>query len=222
MALQAEVARLEDVIADRRELYNDQVFRYNTRIQQVPANLLAGLFGWEPRAVLRGGRGGAGAPGGRSSSPAEPGASLLRSDRESPSGSCATRPQAAQPLRGPPARPIGSKPEPSSRQAARSTLAPRTASAGRPGGTSWHASRSADRLLDTEVPMQFPFRKPSMPRESELLPGRPDPIVQPRRARRERPLAHAALPRRRSRSPTSRSAASGAPRRCSGRSRASG
>ena len=46
-ALQAEVARLEDVIADRRELYNDQVYRYNTRIQQLPASLLAGLFGWQ-------------------------------------------------------------------------------------------------------------------------------------------------------------------------------
>ena len=47
-ALQAEVARLENVIADRRELYNDQVFRYNTRIAQVPTNVLAGLFGWTP------------------------------------------------------------------------------------------------------------------------------------------------------------------------------
>ena len=46
--LQAEIARIEDVIADRRELYNDQVFRLNTRIAQVPANLLAGLFGWAP------------------------------------------------------------------------------------------------------------------------------------------------------------------------------
>ncbi len=48
-ALQAEIGRLEDVIADRRELYNDQVFRYNTRIGQVPANALAGLFRWTPR-----------------------------------------------------------------------------------------------------------------------------------------------------------------------------
>ena len=47
-ALQAEIARLEDVIADRRELYNDQVFRYNTRIAQVPTNVLAGIFGWTP------------------------------------------------------------------------------------------------------------------------------------------------------------------------------
>ena len=46
--LQQEISRIEDVIADRRELYNDQVFRYNTRIAQVPANLVAGLFGWTP------------------------------------------------------------------------------------------------------------------------------------------------------------------------------
>jgi LemA protein len=48
IALQEEISRLEDVIADRRELYNDQVFRYNTRIGQVPAKLVAGPFGWTP------------------------------------------------------------------------------------------------------------------------------------------------------------------------------
>jgi LemA protein len=47
-ALQDEIARLEEVIADRRELYNDQVFRYNTRIAQVPANALAAVVGWRP------------------------------------------------------------------------------------------------------------------------------------------------------------------------------
>jgi LemA protein len=47
--LQDEIERLEGVIADRRELYNDQVFRYNTRIAQVPALYVAGLFGWRPR-----------------------------------------------------------------------------------------------------------------------------------------------------------------------------
>jgi LemA protein len=52
-ALQAEIARLEDVIADRRELYNDQVFRYNTRIAQVPVNLLASLLGWRPEPFFR-------------------------------------------------------------------------------------------------------------------------------------------------------------------------
>jgi LemA protein len=52
LALQAEIERLEGIIADRRELHNDQVYRYNTRIGQVPAVLLAGLFGWRPRAFF--------------------------------------------------------------------------------------------------------------------------------------------------------------------------
>ena len=47
--LQDQIERLEGMIADRRELYNDQVYRYNTRITQVPGALLAPLFGWRPR-----------------------------------------------------------------------------------------------------------------------------------------------------------------------------
>ncbi len=53
--LQAEIARLEDVIADRRELYNDQVYRYNTRIHQVPGSLLAGVFGWRQQPFFTAG-----------------------------------------------------------------------------------------------------------------------------------------------------------------------
>jgi LemA protein len=49
LALQEEIERLEGIIADRRELYNDQVYRFNTRIGQVPGALIAGLFGWRPR-----------------------------------------------------------------------------------------------------------------------------------------------------------------------------
>jgi LemA protein len=48
-SLQAQIERLESMIADRRELYNDQVYRYNTRIAQVPGALLAPIFGWRPR-----------------------------------------------------------------------------------------------------------------------------------------------------------------------------
>jgi len=47
--LQSQIERLEDMIADRRELYNDQIYRYNTRIGQVPGALIAPLFGWQPR-----------------------------------------------------------------------------------------------------------------------------------------------------------------------------
>ena len=47
--LQDEIERLEGMIADRRELYNDQVYRYNTRIAQVPGAFLGPIFGWRPR-----------------------------------------------------------------------------------------------------------------------------------------------------------------------------
>jgi LemA protein len=47
--LQDEIERLESMLADRRELYNNQVYLYNTRIAQVPATLLASVFGWRPR-----------------------------------------------------------------------------------------------------------------------------------------------------------------------------
>ena len=49
LELQAEIERIEGVIADRRELYNDQVYRYNTKIATVPAIVLAWLFRWGPR-----------------------------------------------------------------------------------------------------------------------------------------------------------------------------
>ena len=47
--LHADNARLESMLADRRELYNEQVYRHNTRIQQLPGLLLAGIFGWRAR-----------------------------------------------------------------------------------------------------------------------------------------------------------------------------
>ncbi|MGZ6343155.1 MAG: LemA family protein [Candidatus Limnocylindrales bacterium] len=53
LELQGEIQRLEGIIADRRELYNDMVYRYDTRIRQVPALLLASLFGWRPRPYFK-------------------------------------------------------------------------------------------------------------------------------------------------------------------------
>ena len=47
--LQDELERLESMIADRRELYNDQVFRYNTKITTWPTLLFAHVFGWRAR-----------------------------------------------------------------------------------------------------------------------------------------------------------------------------
>ena len=51
--LQNEIERLESMLADRRELYNDQVYRYNTRISTFPTLPLAWAFGWAPRAFFR-------------------------------------------------------------------------------------------------------------------------------------------------------------------------
>jgi LemA protein len=47
--LQNEIERIEGMIADRRELYNDQVYRYNTRISTLPTIALVPFFGWRPR-----------------------------------------------------------------------------------------------------------------------------------------------------------------------------
>lgn len=52
LRLQGEIERLEQQIADRRELYNDQVYRYNATIAQVPAVVLARLLGWMPRTFF--------------------------------------------------------------------------------------------------------------------------------------------------------------------------
>jgi LemA protein len=49
LELQGEIERLESMIADRRELYNDTVYRYNTTIATLPALLLARAFGWTSR-----------------------------------------------------------------------------------------------------------------------------------------------------------------------------
>ncbi len=49
LRLQAEIERLEGLIADRRELYNDQVYRYNTTISQVPGDGPRRPPGWRAR-----------------------------------------------------------------------------------------------------------------------------------------------------------------------------
>lgn len=49
LGLQETIGRLEGQLADRRELYNDQVYRFNATIAQVPAVALAAVLGWHPR-----------------------------------------------------------------------------------------------------------------------------------------------------------------------------
>jgi LemA protein len=47
--LQAQLAETEDKIQVSRQVYNDTVLTYNNAIQTVPANIVAGSFGFKPR-----------------------------------------------------------------------------------------------------------------------------------------------------------------------------
>jgi LemA protein len=44
LALQEELTSTENKIGFARQFYNDSVMKYNTRIQTVPANMVAGMF----------------------------------------------------------------------------------------------------------------------------------------------------------------------------------
>jgi LemA protein len=47
--LQAELGNTENKIATSRQVYNDTVLTYNNAVQQVPTNIVAGLFNFERR-----------------------------------------------------------------------------------------------------------------------------------------------------------------------------
>ncbi|MGD1048321.1 MAG: LemA family protein, partial [Candidatus Krumholzibacteriaceae bacterium] len=49
LALQEELSSTENKISFARQHYNDVVLDYNTRIAQVPANILATLFNFKAR-----------------------------------------------------------------------------------------------------------------------------------------------------------------------------
>ncbi len=50
--LQNRVTGLENVLADRREFYNDSVNQYNIRIQMIPDMFVARMMGWNEPEVL--------------------------------------------------------------------------------------------------------------------------------------------------------------------------
>jgi LemA protein len=47
--LQAQLEETESKIAVSRQIYNDTVLTYDNAIEQVPTNLIAGIFGFRPR-----------------------------------------------------------------------------------------------------------------------------------------------------------------------------
>ncbi|MBK6880961.1 MAG: LemA family protein [Elusimicrobia bacterium] len=52
-SLHARISQLENTISDRRELYNQAVTINNTRLEQFPDNLIAGLGSFEKFEVLK-------------------------------------------------------------------------------------------------------------------------------------------------------------------------
>jgi len=53
LQLQKRISELESQIADRREFYNDSINLFNTRIQEMPDSLLAGVMGLKQRAMFQ-------------------------------------------------------------------------------------------------------------------------------------------------------------------------
>ncbi len=47
--LQEELSETEDRIAVSRQIYNDTVLTYNNKVQQVPTNMVASMFGFDER-----------------------------------------------------------------------------------------------------------------------------------------------------------------------------
>lgn len=52
LALQDELAGTENRIAVERRRYNEVATEYNKKIRRVPGNIIAGMFGFERRALL--------------------------------------------------------------------------------------------------------------------------------------------------------------------------
>ena len=53
LQLQEELTSTEDRIAYARQFYNDNVVKYNTKIQSIPSNIIAGMFSFKPREYFK-------------------------------------------------------------------------------------------------------------------------------------------------------------------------
>ena len=51
--LQEEITSSEDRIAYARQFYNDSVMKYDNKIQSIPSNIIAGMFGFTSREYFK-------------------------------------------------------------------------------------------------------------------------------------------------------------------------
>ena len=52
LSLQEELSSTENKISFSRQFYNDQTMHYNTKIQSIPANIVAGMFNFKEEAFF--------------------------------------------------------------------------------------------------------------------------------------------------------------------------
>ena len=53
LSLQEELTSTEDRIAYSRQFYNDSVMKYDNKIQSIPSNIIAGMFGFKGREYFK-------------------------------------------------------------------------------------------------------------------------------------------------------------------------
>jgi LemA protein len=53
LSLQEELTSTEDKIAYARQFYNDEVLKYDTRLETVPSKFIAGMFNFTPREYFK-------------------------------------------------------------------------------------------------------------------------------------------------------------------------
>jgi len=53
LSLQEELTSTEDRIAYARQFYNDSVLKYDNKIQSIPSNIIAGMFGFKSREYFQ-------------------------------------------------------------------------------------------------------------------------------------------------------------------------
>ena len=155
------------MIADRRELYNDQVYRYNTRIAQVPTNVLAAILGWRPREFFT------------PDPAARPGRTSRSTRTTARAGPVAGRPAWPSPRRRARATGLAGPPRRDRVGAARPPHRPdrhpadRSSGASRPGRSAAGSTVTAFEPRPDQSPRRAPPRPPAWP--ASATPAQPDP-----------------------------------------------
>jgi LemA protein len=53
MQLQQRISEIENMLADRREFYNDSVYTFNTRIEQIPYVIIANMMKYTKKELFK-------------------------------------------------------------------------------------------------------------------------------------------------------------------------